>query len=117
MAGNGISEMVGMLSGSAVFIVINNLIIRLAGSDGIAAMTITLYMQSLLASLFSGYSMGVGPVISFRYGQQDYESLKATHLSNLYIISISAIFAIIVGIIFADPLVNIFIHGKLPFIT
>ena len=111
MASNGISEMVSMLSGSAVFIAINNLIIRLAGSDGIAAMTIILYMQSLLASLFSGYSMGVGPIISFRYGQQDYKSLKATHLSNIYIISVSAIVAIIVGLFFANPLVSIFVHG------
>ena len=112
MAGNGISEMVGMLSSSVVFIVINNLVIRLAGSDGVAAITIILYVQSLLASLFSGYSMGVGPVISFRYGQRDYRNLKYTHDANLHIISVSSILAVLMGITLTDPLVDVFAHGN-----
>ena len=110
MAMNGVSEMVGMLSGSAIFIVMNNMVMRLVGSDGEAAITIILYVHSLLTSLFAGYSMGVAPVISFRYGQKDYEKLKHTHIINLYIISATALLSVALGLLLSKPIVGVFAH-------
>ena len=112
MASNGASEMVNMLSASVIYIVMNNLVMRLAGSDGEAAVAIILYVNSLLTSLFVGYSMGVAPIISFRHGQKNYEQLRQTHISNLIVITFTACFSATLGLILAEPIVGMFAHNN-----
>ena len=112
MASNGSSEMVNMHSGSIVYIVMNNLVMRLAGSDGEAAITIIIYVHSLLTSFFAGYSMGVAPVVGFRYGQKDYEQLRKTHGTNFRVITIISLFSIALGFSLAESIVDIFSDGN-----
>ncbi|MDE7429648.1 MAG: MATE family efflux transporter, partial [Lachnospiraceae bacterium] len=43
---------------------------------GVAAITIIIYTQFLLSTLYIGFSMGVAPVISYNYGKEDAVRLK-----------------------------------------
>ena len=43
---------------------------KLLGEDGVAAITIIIYTQFLLTTLYIGFSMGVAPVISYNYGKR-----------------------------------------------
>ncbi len=65
---NGSSEMVTNLSVSVTTFLFNVLTMKYFGPDGVAAITVLLYCQFLMTSLFMGFSMGVAPVISYHYG-------------------------------------------------
>lgn len=54
---NGSSEMVTNLSQSVITILLNNVLMKLAGTDGVASITIILYAQGLLNSAFMGFSI------------------------------------------------------------
>ncbi len=73
---NGSSEMVTNLSGAVVTLVFNLLMMRYAGSNGVAALTAILYAQFVFVALFIGFSMGVAPVISYHYGAENKTYLK-----------------------------------------
>lgn len=65
---NGSSEMVGQLSAAVTTLLFNLSMLRLAGKDGVAAITIMNYLQFLFHGLYIGFSMGTAPVIGYHYG-------------------------------------------------
>lgn len=106
--GNGASEMVTNLSLSAITLLLNWTLLRLAGTDGVAAITIILYAQGLMNSAFMGYSTGIAPIISFNWGKKDSGRLKRIYRISLSAIGISAVFIFAASLLFAGPLVGIF---------
>lgn len=69
---NGSSEMVSQLATALTTYLFNITMMGLAGEDGVAAITIMIYSQFLLNTLFLGYSMGIAPVIGFHYGNKNH---------------------------------------------
>lgn len=68
---NGSSELVSQLAAAVTTFLFNRAMLRLAGEDGVAAVTILIYTQFLLQTLFIGFSMGAAPVIGFQFGSGD----------------------------------------------
>ena len=68
---NGASEMVSQLAAAVTTFLFNRAMMDLLGEDGVAAITIVIYSQFLLNTLFIGYSMGVAPVIGFNHGSRN----------------------------------------------
>lgn len=68
---NGSSEMVGQLSAAVTTFLFNITMMELAGEDGVAAITILIYAQFLLNTLYIGFSMGVAPVIGYQCGSRN----------------------------------------------
>lgn len=66
---NGSSEMAGQLSAAVTTLLFNLSMLRLAGRDGVAAITIMNYLQFLFHGLYIGFSMGTAPVIGWHYGK------------------------------------------------
>ena len=62
---NGSSEMVSNLSGSITTFLFNIIMMRLVGNEGVAAISILLYLDFVLIAISLGYSMGVAPLFSF----------------------------------------------------
>lgn len=65
---NGSSEMVSQLATAVTTYLFNRTMMRLQGEDGVAAITIIIYAQFLLNTLYIGYSMGIAPIVGFNYG-------------------------------------------------
>ena len=84
--GNGASEMVSMLSTGIFMIVMNNTMMRLAGSDGVAAASIVDYLSELLVAVYMGYAEGVAPLTSYNYGRKDRAALRGILRRNLTLI-------------------------------
>ena len=105
---NGSSEMVSNLSASIITLLMNNILMSLAGPDGVASITVILYVQMLLIAIFMGYSMGTSPLISFNYGKQDHERLHKIYKKSLIIISVISISVFIFGIVKTELLISIF---------
>ncbi len=60
--------MVSQLAAALTTFLFNLTMMERLGEDGVAAVTIMIYSQFLLNTLFIGFSMGVAPVIGFHYG-------------------------------------------------
>lgn len=73
---NGSSEMVSQLSAAITTFYFNRAMLALLGEDGVAAITIIIYSQFLLVTLYIGYSMGVAPIISYNYGNGNQAQLR-----------------------------------------
>lgn len=73
---NGSSEMVSQLAAAVTTFLFNRAMLRLAGEDGVAAITIVIYAQFLLNTLFIGFSIGIAPVVGFLYGNRNGEMQK-----------------------------------------
>ncbi len=73
---NGSSEMVSQAASAVTTFLFNTIMLSLLGENGVAAITIIIYAQFFLTTLYIGFSMGVAPVISYHYGGQNKAQLK-----------------------------------------
>lgn len=91
---NGMSEMVGNLAVGITTYLFNIIMMEYLGQDGVAAITIVLYMDFLLLAINFGYAMGISPIISYNYGSENHENMKK-------IFRISSVFTIVLSIAIA----------------
>ena len=73
---NGISEMISNLAAMIITLSYNLTMIRLAGEQGVAAITIILYLEFLFTAGFYGFASGIAPIISYNYGAQKRRHLR-----------------------------------------
>ena len=105
---NGSSEMVSNLANAVTTFLFNAMFLRYYGEDGVAAITIILYFQYIFTALYFGYSNGIAPVVSFKYGCGDQRQLKRIFRSSLLFIVGSAVAANLLIRLLARPAVQVF---------
>ncbi|MCL2546756.1 MAG: MATE family efflux transporter [Oscillospiraceae bacterium] len=118
---NGISEMVTMLATTVTTIVMNNVLVRIVGWEGVAAAGIALAGMGILSSLFFGYASGIAPVVSYNFGkkkhygadseigQERHGNLKKLYKKSLIIVAALSVIALVGTLIFADLMVRIYV--------
>ncbi len=105
---NGSSEMVTNLSTAVTTFLFNQAMLTLVGNSGVAAITVILYIQFLLSSLFMGYAIGIAPLIGFSYGQKQKENLQKIFRNSIKIILIMSAISLVASILFRNTLASIF---------
>lgn len=111
---NGCSEMATALVTGITTLIFNWTMLRYVGQDGVAAITIIMYVLMFVSSLFSGYSYGVAPMISYYYGEQNREKLKKLIRTSLMIIAVISVSSVALSIAITNPLVSIFTRPDNP---
>lgn len=106
---NGSSEMVGNLAVSITTFLFNALMLKYAGEDGVAAITIVLYAQFLMTSVFMGFSSGIAPVVSYNYGSQNIEQLQKVFRNSIRIIAAASVLVFLLAECFSDPVIQVFV--------
>lgn len=101
--------MVSNISNSIITVLLNLILMKLAGADGVAAITIILYGQFLLSSLYMGFSIGVAPVFSFRFGAGHRDELRRLYKICLKFILISSLLVTGISLLGAPVIVNTFV--------
>lgn len=109
---NGASEMVTNIANAVITYAFNKIMLRLAGENGVAAITILLYSQFLFNALFLGFSMGVAPVISYNYGAKNTGGLKSVCKICRRFVIVSSIIITICCNLLSEPIVLLFVGGK-----
>jgi len=109
---NGMSEFVSCISGAITSVVFNIIMISVAGENGVAGITVIMYVSSILSSVYFGYAMGVSPVISYKFGAQDHAQLQLVNATSKKVIAVISILALTISIIFAPAAVGIFISPE-----
>ena len=73
---NGSSEMVSQVSSAVTTFLFNRAMLIFANEEGVAAITILIYSQFLLNTVFIGYSIGVAPIIGYNLGEKNTRQQK-----------------------------------------
>ena len=106
---NGFGEMVTELSTGITTVLFNMLALKYAGENGLASLTIILYADFLMVSVYLGLVAGISPIISYNYGSENHSKLKEIYRYSKAFILTSSLLIFAVSIIFAPTIVGIFV--------
>ena len=65
---NGASEFIDQLAIAITTVVFNRTALAFAGENGVAAVSIIMYLQFLFIGVYFGFSMGIAPQLGYAYG-------------------------------------------------
>lgn len=105
---NGLAEFIENIAVSITTFLFNIEMMKYLGVDGVAAITIVLYVEYILVSIFIGYSIGVSPVFSYNYGAKNTLQLKNVFKITMFFISAVSILIYVISLITAPYLINVF---------
>lgn len=88
--------------------------LRYVGEDGVAAVTIIMYVLMFASSLYIGYSYGVAPMLSYYYGEQNHEKLKKLVAVSLKVIAVISVMTVVMSFALTKPLVSVFARSDNP---
>lgn len=104
--------MVSQLSTAVTTFLFNATMMRLLGEDGVAAITVIIYSQFLLTTLYIGFSMGVAPIISYNYGSENIKQLKkVVRICFCFILAIS-VFVFMFSFFTGESIAKIFAENN-----
>lgn len=105
---NGMSEMVTQISSALTTFLFNIVMIKFLGEEGVAAITIMLYIQFLLNAAYLGFTSGVSPRISYNYGRQDENQVEKLFKYSIIIISAFGVITFIMSRSMSEILISLF---------
>ncbi len=121
-AANGCSEMATALVTGIITMMFNGTMLHYVGEDGVAAVTIIMYVLMFASSLYTGYSYGVAPMLSFYYGErslnegniQTHEKLKKLVALSMKVIAVISVVTVAASFMLTRPLVSVFARPDNP---
>ena len=105
---NGLSELVSSWANAATTFLCNLLLMAWWAEDGVAAITMVLYVQYLFSAVFTGFSLGVAPVISYQYGTGDRRQLRSTVKRCIRFILLCSLCVFLATLAVIRPLLSLF---------
>ncbi len=111
---NGCSEMATALVTGIITMMFNWTMLHYVGEDGVAAVTIIMYVLMFASSLYTGYSYGVAPMLSYYYGEQNDAKLKKLVALSLKVIAVISAVTIAASFLLTKPLVSVFARPDNP---
>lgn len=111
---NGSSEMASTLVTGIITLLFNWTMLKYVGENGIAAITIITYVLMFASSLYTGYSYGVAPLISYCYGEKNDRKMKKLIRISLKIIAVISFITVILSYAVTKPLVSVFVRPENP---
>ena len=105
---NGSSEMVSQLATAVTTFLFNRTMMNLLGENGVAAITIIIYSQFLLNTLYIGYSMGIAPIIGFNYGNRNDVQQKRVFSISMRFIGFASVLIFAISMFGGSHIVRLF---------
>lgn len=105
---NGSSEMVTNLSEAVTTFLFNYSFLKYYGEEGVASITIILYFQFIMIAVFFGFSNGISPIISYKYGEKNVKQLKKLIKMGLITILSSSVLVITLAQFLIHPVLHFF---------
>ena len=108
---NGSGAFISTVVASVVTIVMNNVLVRMdgIGAMGIAVAGMVMAVHATIGTLFTGYLAGTSPLISYNHGKGNHERQKALFKLNIKFLSVLAVIAVSVTLIFSNLLISIYV--------
>ncbi len=109
---NGVSELVSQCSTAVTTFLFNITMMKLLDEDGVAAITVIIYSQFLLTTLYIGFSMGTAPVVSYNYGSGNVKQLKKTVCICFSFIAEISIFVFLFSLLGGESIAKVFAENN-----
>lgn len=106
---SGILDLAASLSASIIDIVFNIQLMQRFGEDGVAAYGVFLYLHLFFVAIFSGYSTGVAPIVSYHYGAKNHKETRSVLCKSLIFTSITSVVITAICVGLAKPVCYIFL--------
>lgn len=106
---NGSSELMSNISASLVTVLYNRALMDMAGSQGVTAYTVMMYVQFIFFAMFIGLSMGAAPIFSFHYGAGNAAELQSLFRKCLTVIGGLSVSMALISQLLARPLSAVFV--------
>ena len=110
---NGSSEMLTNIANSITTFLFNYQFFKYFSYTGVDSITIVLYFQFLVSSMMFGFSTGVSPIISYKFGAGNKEELKNIKKNSFIIFGTLSIICFITSLIVIYPVANVFSGGNM----
>ena len=104
-----ISNFIGAEPFAAVNMLYNWQLMRLLGTNGVAAYGVIMYVTFIFAAIFIGYSMGSAPITGFHYGAGNKTELKSLLHKSIRIILVMQVVLTALAELSARPLSMVFV--------
>lgn len=108
---NGSSEMLTEMSTGITTFLFNLIIMKYFGEDGIAAVTIIMYIYYFFISFYMGIAVATAPVVSYNAGSGNHEKIKETTRYSFITIAISSILILAVSLLCGKQIIHLFVDG------
>lgn len=108
---NGSSEMLTELSTGITTLLFNIIIMKAYGENGVAAVTIIMYIYYFFISFYMGIAVATAPVVSFCLGAENKKKIKETLNYSFATIGATALVILSILYLFGDHIISIFIAG------
>lgn len=105
---NGSSEMINNLAVAITTYLFNIVGMAYLKEEGVAAISIILYAQFIMTSVFMGYATGVAPIISYKYGAEDTAQIQKIFKISVIFVLVTSIITFILSFVVAKPIVAVF---------
>ncbi len=113
-AANGCSEMATALVTGIITMMFNWTMLYYVGECGVAAVTIIMYVLMFASSLYTGYSYGVAPMLSYYYGERNHSKLKKLVAVSMKVIAGISLVTVAASFFLTKPLVSVFARPDNP---
>lgn len=106
---NSSSELVTNLSMSLVNMLYNFQLMRYVGESGVVAFGVIMYVCFIFLSVYMGYSIGSAPIVSFNYGAENHNELRAVLRKSLTLIFFMSLAMTAASELLARGLASVFV--------
>lgn len=108
---NGSSEMLTEMSTGITTFLFNLIIMKYFGEDGIAAVTIIMYIYYFFISFYMGIAVAIAPVVSYNVGSRDHTKIKETTRYSFITIALSSVLILAVSLLCGKQIIHLFVDG------
>lgn len=105
---NGSSEMFTELSTGITTFLFNKSILAFNGENGVAAMSIIIYIYYFFIAIYFGVAVGIGPMISYNFGSKNKEKIKESLKYSFISIAWSSIVIFLISLFGGKYIISIF---------
>ena len=108
---NGSSEMLTEMSTGITTFLFNLIIMKFFGEDGIAAVTIIMYIYYFFISFYMGIAVATAPVISYNVGAGNEEKIRETTHYSFITIAITSLLILAISLLCGQQIIHLFSKG------
>lgn len=105
---NGSSEMVNNLAVAITTLLFNIVGLHFLQEEGVAAISIILYAQYVMTAVFMGYSNGIAPIFSYKYGAGDKQQIRKLFKISMIFVTVLSAGVFLMAFVVARPIGMVF---------
>ena len=106
---NGSSEMLTEMSTGITTLLFNLIIMRYFGEDGVAAVTIIMYIYYFFISFYMDIAVATASIVSYNVGSENYGKIRETTRYSFITIAVSSVLIMAVSLLFGKQIIHLFV--------